>query len=92
MSSCLGSNDTVTELGKDCEILTFTLANDSVEGLSNVVFTIDQLNGRIYNTDSLPYGTTLKNKVKCTVRLASTVAVCQVLQHATGDTIAVEYN
>lgn len=88
MSSCLGSNDTVTELGKDCEILTFTLASDSVEGLSSAVFTIDQLNGRIYNTDSLPYGTTLKNKVKCTVRLASTVAVCQVLQHATGDTIA----
>lgn len=87
MSSCLGSNDTVSELGKDCEILTFTLASDSIEGLSSVVFTIDQLNGRIYNTDSLPYGTVLKDKVKCTVRLASTVSGCRVLQHATGDTI-----
>ena len=87
MSSCLGSDDWDYELNKDCQILTFSLSSDSVPGLEDVVFTIDQINGRIFNADSMPYGTELKEKVICTVKLASTVYTCQVIQEAVGDTI-----
>ncbi len=87
LSSCLGSDDNDYELSKDCRILSFSLSNDSIPGLSDVVFTIDQISGRIFNIDSMPYGTKLDEKVICTVRLASTVYTCQVMQEAVGDTI-----
>lgn len=87
LSSCLGSDEVDYELSKDCQILTFSLSSDSVPELKNVVFTIDQLNGRIFNADSMAYGTELKDKVICTVKLASTVFTCQVIQEAVGDTI-----
>lgn len=87
LSSCLGSNDTTYELSKDCEILTFYLSNDSIEGLSDVVFTIDQVSGRIFNADSMPYGTVIDEKVICNMTLASTVMSCQAIQLATGDTV-----
>ena len=47
LSSCLGSDDNDYELSKDCRILSFSLSNDSIPGLSKVVFTIDQISGRI---------------------------------------------
>lgn len=87
LSSCLGSDDNEYELSRDCQILSFSLSNDSIPGLSDVVFTIDQITGRIFNIDSMPYGTKLDEKVICTVRLASTVYSCQVIQEAVGDTI-----
>lgn len=88
LSSCLKSDDTQVELSRDCQILSFSLSNDSIPELANAVFTIDQVTGRIFNLDSLPYGTKLDEKVICTVKLASTVIGCQVLQEATGDTIS----
>ncbi|RHJ86525.1 DUF6242 domain-containing protein [Parabacteroides sp. AM08-6] len=88
LSSCLGSNEIDYELSKDCQILTFSLSSDSVPELKNVVFTIDQINGLIFNADSMPYGTELKDKVICTVNLATTVWGCQVIQEAIGDTIS----
>ena len=33
LSSCLGSDDTQYELSKDCQILSFSLSNDSIPGL-----------------------------------------------------------
>ena len=87
LSSCLGSDDNEYELSRDCQILSFSLSNDSIPELSNVVFTIDQISGRIFNIDSMPYGTKLDEKVICKVRLASTVYTCQVMQEAIGDTI-----
>ena len=87
MSSCLGSDNVDYEWSNDCQILTFSLSSDSIPGLKDVVFTIDQLNGRIYNADSMPFGTELKEKVICTVKFASTVLTCQVIQEAKGDTI-----
>lgn len=86
MSSCLGSDEMNYELGKDCQILTFSLSSDSMPELKSVVFTIDQLSGRIFNADSMPFGTKFDEKVICTVQLASTVFTCQVIQGAEGDT------
>jgi hypothetical protein len=87
MSSCLGSDDYDYEISNDCEILTFYLSNDSIDGLSDVVFTIDQVSGRIFNIDSMPYGTVIDEKVICNITLASTVYQCQAIEQATGDTI-----
>ncbi len=87
LSSCLGSDETEYELSRDCQILSFSLSNDSIPELANVVFTIDQVTGHIFNIDSMPYGTKLDEKVICTVKLASTVYTCQVMQEAVGDTI-----
>lgn len=87
LSSCLGSDDTQYELSRDCQILSFSLSSDSIPELEDVVFTIDQLTGRIFNIDSMPYGTKLDEKVICKVQLASTVYTCQVMQEAVGDTI-----
>lgn len=69
MSSCLGSDETTIDdwdLG-NAQISAFSLSNDSIEGLSSVVFTIDQVNGKIYNRDSMPYGTVIDEKVICSI-------------------------
>lgn len=53
-TSCL-NNDTAS-LSGDAAIYKFYLVeNDSIEGLSDYLFTIDQVNNRIFNQDSLPY-------------------------------------
>lgn len=58
LSSCLNSDDTsVTVSLSDAQIASFKLANDSIEGIGDVVFTIDQIEGRIFNQDSMPFGT-----------------------------------
>lgn len=88
LSSCLDSDEVQYELGKDCQILSFSLSNDSIPGLKDVVFTIDQVEGKIFNIDSMPYGTKLDEKVICTVKLASTVYKCQVMQQAISDTLS----
>ena len=88
LSSCLDSDEVQYEWGKDCQILSFSLSNDSIPGLKDVVFTIDQVEGKIFNIDSMPYGTKLDEKVICTVKLASTVYKCQVMQQAISDTLS----
>jgi hypothetical protein len=52
MSSCLGGEETV-EYSSNAIIQAFEL--DTINGVS-YTFTIDQLNGKIYNQDSLPVG------------------------------------
>lgn len=92
MSSCLGSDNMDYELGKDCQILTFSLSSDSMPELKNVVFTIDQLTGRIFNADSMPFGTVFKDKVICKVQLAPTVFTCQVIQEASAEKDTIFWN
>ncbi|MDD4514866.1 DUF6242 domain-containing protein [Massilibacteroides sp.] len=89
LSSCLGSDDEVEyDIAKNCQINSFVLAHDSIPTLSTTKFTIDQLNNKIYNQDSLPYGTIVE-KVVPTVTYISSVSIgaVQVIQEATGDTI-----
>jgi hypothetical protein len=85
--SCLGSDDinNVTEI-KDAQISSFVLANDSVTDLANVKFTIDQVNGFIFNNDSLPYGTQI-SKVICTLTYSTGVSAVSVEQESTDSTI-----
>ncbi|MDR0733737.1 MAG: DUF6242 domain-containing protein [Dysgonamonadaceae bacterium] len=64
LHSCLGNDEyDETPLTEDAEILSFSLSNDSVPSLKNVVFSIDQRLNLIYNRDSMPYGTEIKRKV-----------------------------
>lgn len=75
LSSCLKSEDvTDIELVKNCQISSFKLSSDSISGLDTVKFTIDQLTGRIFNLDSLPYGTKVE-KVLCTITAVSSYAL-----------------
>ena len=93
MSSCLGdgnrSNIDDWTMG-NAQIAAFSLFSDSVKGLSVVNFTIDQLNSKIYNKDSMPYGTVLDKKVFCDLRWDNgTIGVLGVLfvSQATGDSV-----
>lgn len=54
--------------------------------LDTVTFTIDQLTGRIFNSDSLPYGTNVE-KVLCTITAASSYSLSgiEVSPEALGD-------
>lgn len=86
LSSCLGSDDNEYELPKDCQITSFTVKHDSILGgkLDTVKFVIDQVNGRIFNPDSLPFGTVVE-KVVCTIKYASGMASLEVTQDALPD-------
>ena len=78
LSSCLKTDEAIQiELTRNCQIKSFTLSSDSIEELSSVKFTIDQLSGRIFNNDSLPYGTKIE-KVYCTLTTASSYDVNSV--------------
>ncbi|MEG1749468.1 MAG: DUF6242 domain-containing protein [Tannerellaceae bacterium] len=87
LSSCLGTADNPNyQLLKNCQITSFSLKSDSVPGLDKVKFTIDQVNGLIFNLDSMPYGTKIK-KVVCTVSFAGGVVSSQILYEGSKDTV-----
>lgn len=87
LSSCLGSDDNEYEIPKDCQITSFYVKHDSILGgkLDTVKFVIDQVNGRIFNPDSLPFGTVIE-KVLCTVTYANGMASIEVNPYATDST------
>ena len=60
--------------------------HDSILGgkLDTVKFVIDQVNGRIFNPDSLPFGTEIE-KVVCTVSVATGTYTIEVTQDALPD-------
>lgn len=89
LSSCLKDENQRTTpewRQKNCQIASFLLKNDSIKGLGQVVFTIDQLKGEIYNTDSMPYGTKINRKVICQLAFDDALPPSSVefLQEATG--------
>lgn len=84
LSSCLNSDEQEYDIPKDCQITAFSLSSDSVPGLSAVKFVIDQVNGRIFNPDSMPYGTEIE-KVVCTVSRANGLYSIEVTQEALPD-------
>jgi hypothetical protein len=86
MTSCLGSDDnTSTTPLRDAQIATFSLTNDSVPGLNSVRFTIDQLNGLIFNMDSMAYGTEVE-LVLCNITFASYAINAAITPEAQPDT------
>ena len=86
LSSCLNSDDQEYEIPKDCQITAFSVDHDSILGgkLDTVKFVIDQVNGRIFNPDSLPFGTEVE-KVICTVSVATGTYTIEVTQDALPD-------
>jgi hypothetical protein len=63
MSSCLGGEETV-EYSSNAILQSFEL--DTIKGVT-YTFTIDQINGKVYNQDSLPVGAdTIINKILIT--------------------------
>ncbi|MDR0395071.1 MAG: DUF6242 domain-containing protein [Tannerella sp.] len=89
MSSCLGNNNSTIDdwnLG-NAQISAFSLSNDSIKDLSKVVFTIDQVNGKIFNRDSMSYGTVIDEKVICSISYDFAVVGTIFVSQATGDTV-----
>ena len=88
MSSCLGDMDEYDDwILSNCLISSFKLQSDSIPDLENVIFTIDQINGLIYNKDSMPYGTEINWLVVCTVTFEIDPSAVEVYQAATGDSL-----
>ena len=83
--SCLSGDEYDYTQLTDCQISAFTLTNDSVPGLNDVRFTIDQINGYIYNIDSMPVGTEIKN-VLCQVSVNAGAGSIEISPEALGDT------
>lgn len=57
-SSCLGSSQNqLADASRDAQIYAFSMTSskDSTRALSGTKFTIDQINNKIFNQDSLPY-------------------------------------
>jgi hypothetical protein len=89
LTSCLGDgNYRIDEWYlKNAQIASLTLSSDSIAGLSEVIFTIDQMNGKIFNQDSMPFGTMIDEKVLCNMTFEVGTSGVQLMQQATGDTI-----
>jgi hypothetical protein len=69
MSSCLGDDTETVEYSPNAILQAFEL--DTINGVS-YTFTIDQLNGKVYNQDSLPVGSdTIINKILITTLTTS---------------------
>lgn len=84
LSSCLNSDEQDFDIPKDCQITSFSLKSDSVPGLDAVKFVIDQVNGHIFNPDSMPFGTEIE-KVICSINVASGTYSIEVTQEALPD-------
>lgn len=87
MSSCLGDDDEEYDdtYYSNCQIKSFSLSNDSIPGLKSVKFTIDQVNGLIFNKDSMPYGTVIDEKVICKIDYVVSPLNVEIFQAALKD-------
>ena len=83
--SCLGGSDSIEyEISTDAQLTSFSLSHDSLAVLATAKFSIDQLNGLIYNYDSLPYLTD-------TAQIASQAIVTYTAGSGASPSIRVEY-
>lgn len=88
LTSCLNSsNEYIYEVSRNCQLLRFSVENDSIEGLSNVRFTIDQLGNAVFNLDSMPVNTKLEKVLIDTLTYGPGATGVRIYQTATGDTI-----
>ena len=86
LTSCLKLDENYeTWFLPNCLISSFSLQSDSIPELANVKFTIDQVNGLIYNQDSMPYGTKIDWKVICKVEFEVIPYKIEVFESATND-------
>ena len=91
LSSCLNSNNYEIEewMISNAQISAFYLSCDSISGLDSVKFTIDQVNGKIYNKDSMRYGTVIGHKVLAEIETDNPYGIYKIIfiEQATGDTV-----
>lgn len=77
--SCNSTDDTTYDIQTSSSVIVtgFSLTNDSkvLDSLSNVFFSIDLVNARIFNADSLPYGTNVSRLIPKIVTPSSASAV-----------------
>ncbi|MCL2651098.1 MAG: DUF6242 domain-containing protein, partial [Candidatus Azobacteroides sp.] len=94
LTSCLGSDNTEYISSSDAQILSFSITgnivlpginkNDTItSGLDNIIFSIDQINGHIFNQDSVQYRIILPNSVIATY---TTVSGFPIYKITDGDT------
>ena len=90
MYSCLGGSNDLNdwEMG-NAQIGVFSLESELMPGLSEVIFTIDQINGLIYNKDSMPHDTPTGHKAMVTISFDCPFGIGRILfiEQATGDTL-----
>ena len=91
-ASCLGDGDNSEIIySPDAEIISFSIQNDSiVKGLDAIKFSIDQINGEIYNKDSAAYGLKLTDRVILTYSTASGSEILNITNIAEGDSVWVK--
>jgi len=91
MSSCLGNDNYEVDdwMMFNAQISSFQLSCDSIIGLDSVKFTIDQVNGKIYNMDSMKYGTVIDYKVIVDIEFDNPYGVSKMIfiEQVTGDTV-----
>ncbi len=88
LSSCLNSdNDYSYTTVTDAQIGQMTLSSDSIPGLSDVNFVIDQVEGRIFNRDSMPYGTEIKGKVAVNFTAVTALTSIEMINIELKDTV-----
>jgi hypothetical protein len=64
MVSCLGNGETYDEITlTDAQLTSFSLSHDSIPALAKTKFSINQVEGIIFNYDSLPYRTVLTDSL-----------------------------
>jgi len=91
LPSCLGSDSEYDiDFAPDCQISSFRLSHDSIPVLGTTRFIIDQINGRIFNHDSLPFGTKVE-EVVATIEYSSSIGVSsiKVMQSAVNDSLKI---
>ncbi|GHT76591.1 hypothetical protein AGMMS50262_15210 [Bacteroidia bacterium] len=60
LTACIGGTEEESLIvSKDAQLVTFSLSHDSIPELAKAKFTIDQVDSRVYNHDSLPFLTDL---------------------------------
>lgn len=90
VSSCNSTTQYSTEIASDVQIKTFSVAaDDTVSGLDELRFTINQLTGEIFNADSFRYGVKhMPRKMKLQI---STVSSLSITIYANNDKDTIYY-
>lgn len=87
--ACNEESDEPTTVSANVMVTSFTLnANDSVlDNLDSVFFTIDLVNAKVFNADSLPYGTDVSHLVVNIGTYGSSVAELSIPRPGQSDSI-----
>jgi hypothetical protein len=92
MVACNSSSDTYVTLDSSALVSSFSLSEDDnvVDNLDSVFFSIDLEKARIYNADSLPYGTAI-NKLVPVITVSSASVIELNVSRSTGTDTTYNY-